>query len=165
REAPARILAPRQGASTERHDERQRLGKRQQSALPELRVDQVIVAARHAATNLEPGLDVIPGPAGALEVEDVDVHPGRPQELRLTLDEERGARETVGHRPLAGDHQDPERGSGGHQGCPSTAGLALRASPIRQKTTCRKSARAAPPAALRGLPPPRTPRHTPPSVA
>src|SRR2546430_16503685 len=90
-------------------------------AAPVLRGARVVVAGGLGAGNLGPGLDVIPGPAGALEGEDVDVHPGCPQELRLTLDEERGARATVGPRPLAGDHQAAVRRTDGPQGWPHTA--------------------------------------------
>ena len=161
REPPARILDALQVVSPERDDERQALGECQQSALPELCMNQVVPPAPHPALDAEPGLDVVPEPARSLEVEHVDVHTGRLQELRLTLDEVRGARATVGHRPLARDHEHPNRG-GGHQGWPSAAGLGLSAPLILQLTTCARAARAAAGSSLRSLTPPRTQGNTSP---
>ena len=134
----------------------------QQSALPELCMNQVVPPAPHPALDAEPGLDVVPEPARSLEVEHVDVHTGRLQELRLTLDEVRGARATVRHGPLARDHEHANRGRGGHRGWPSAAGLGLSVPPILQHTTCAKAARAAPGSSLRSLTPPRTQGNTSP---
>ena len=161
-EVAARILDALQVVSPEGDDERHALGECQQSTLAELRMDQVVLPARHPAPHAEPGFDVVPGPAGSLEVEDVDVHPGRLQELRLTLDEVRGARATVWHGPLARDHEHANRGRGGHQPWPSAAGLGLSVPPILQHTTCAKAARAAPGSSLRSLTPPRTQGNTSP---
>src|SRR2546430_9009233 len=50
--------------ATERHDERQPLGKRHEAALPELGVHEVVALARRAASRAEPGAEVVRGPHG-----------------------------------------------------------------------------------------------------
>src|SRR5207302_10137551 len=73
-------------------------------------VCEVVGPLGDAAPDREPGLEVVPGSPGALEVEHVYRHTGRLEKLCLALDEERRARAAVGDRPLARDHQDPDRG-------------------------------------------------------
>src|SRR5439155_20305038 len=75
----------------------------------ELGVDHVVALARHAAAHAQPRQEVVPGALGGLEVEHVDVHTRRLQELGLAPDEVAGARLARG-RPDTGDHQDADNG-------------------------------------------------------
>ena len=97
-----------QVAAPDGHDQRQTLRKPEQAVLAELSVDQVVVAACQAAPHAPPRQRVIPGLESARKVKHVDADACRPEELRLALDEVRGARLPAG-RPLARDHQHTER--------------------------------------------------------
>jgi hypothetical protein len=91
-------------ATAQRHDERQALGERQEPALPELCVHQIVSSALEARAKARPRASVVGELLIALEVEHVKLHTAGTKKIGLALDEVCRARLPV-NRVVACDHQ------------------------------------------------------------
>src|SRR5439155_1386931 len=83
--------------------------QRQQAALAELGVDEVIALAPESAPHVEPRRGVAGGFLAAAEREHVDGDAGGTQEIHLAGDKGRSPSPVGAVRPIARDHQDPNR--------------------------------------------------------
>jgi len=96
-------------APAERDDEGHPLRKRQESTLPELRVNEVIALGPQATPEPDPRFHVFVGILLPVKREHLHIDAGLLQKLGLPLDE-RGREPDAGDRPLARHHQNAQRG-------------------------------------------------------